>query len=54
VRPTLLLGCMGSVLIEVGQLFVPGRTTSITDVLANSAGVIIAVKIMCHRGAGRA
>jgi glycopeptide antibiotics resistance protein len=54
VRPTLLLGCMGSVLIEVGQLFVPGRTTSITDVLANSAGVIIAVKIMCHGGAGRA
>ena len=37
VRPTVLLGCVGSMLIEVGQLFVPGRTTSITDVLANSA-----------------
>ena len=53
VRPTVLLGCMGSMLIEVGQLFVPGRTTSITDVLANSAGVVIAVKIMSHRNAGR-
>jgi glycopeptide antibiotics resistance protein len=53
VRPTVLLGCMGSMLIEVGQLFVPGRTTSITDVLANSAGVVIAAKIMSHRNAGR-
>ena len=53
VRPTVLLGCMGSILIEVGQLFVPGRTTSITDVLANGAGVVIAVKIMSHRNAGR-
>jgi VanZ family protein len=44
---------MGSMLIEVGQLFVPGRTTSITDVLANSAGVVIAAKIMSHRNAGR-
>jgi glycopeptide antibiotics resistance protein len=53
VRPTVLLGCMGTMLIEVGQLFVPGRTTSITDVLANSAGVVIAVKIMSRRNAGR-
>jgi glycopeptide antibiotics resistance protein len=53
VRPTVLLGCMGSMVIEVGQLFVPGRTTSITDVLANSAGVVIVVKIMSHRNAGR-
>jgi glycopeptide antibiotics resistance protein len=53
VRPTVLLGCMGSMLIEVGQLFVPGRTTSITDVLANSAGVVIVVTIMSHRNAGR-
>jgi glycopeptide antibiotics resistance protein len=53
VRPTVLLGSMGSMLIEVGQLFVPGRTTSITDVLANSAGVVIAVAIMSHWHAGR-
>ena len=53
VLPTVVLGCMGSMVIEVGQLFVPGRTTSITDVLANSAGVVIAVKIMSHRNAGR-
>jgi glycopeptide antibiotics resistance protein len=53
VRPTVLLGCTGTVLIEVGQLFVPGRTTSITDVLANSAGVVIAIKIMSHETACR-
>jgi glycopeptide antibiotics resistance protein len=53
VRLTVLLGCMGSVLIEVGQLFVPGRTTSLTDALANSVGVVIAVKIMSRRNAGR-
>jgi glycopeptide antibiotics resistance protein len=52
-RPTVLLGCAGSVLIEVGQLFVPGRTTSITDVLVNSAGVVIAVKLMSHGNARR-
>jgi VanZ family protein len=48
-----LLGCAGSVLIELGQLFVPGRTTSITDVLAKSVGVVIAVKLMSHGNAGR-
>ena len=53
VLPTVVLGCMGSMLIEVGQLFVPGRTTSITDVLANSAGVVIAVAIMTHGNARR-
>ena len=49
-RPTIALGCVGSLVIEVGQLFRPSRTTDITDVLLNSLGVILAVKIFARWG----
>ncbi len=36
--------------IEVGQLFRPSRTTDITDVLLNSLGVILVVRLFARWG----
>jgi VanZ family protein len=38
---TVVIGCAGSVVIEVGQVFIPGRVRDTTDVLLNSLGVAI-------------
>jgi len=49
-RPTIVRGCVGSLVIEIGQLFRPSRTTDITDVLLNSLGVIIVVRLFARWG----
>jgi len=49
-RPTIVLGCLGSLVIEVGQLFRPSRTTDITDFLLNSLGVILVVRLFARWG----
>ncbi len=45
-RPTALLGCASSLLIELGQLFIPSRVTDVTDLILNIAGVLLTVKFM--------
>ena len=47
--PTALLGCGASVLIEVGQLFIRSRATDVTDLILNSAGVLLTVQFMTRR-----
>ena len=49
-RPTIVLGYLGSLVIEVGQLFRPSRTTDITDFLLNSLGVILVVRLFARWG----
>jgi glycopeptide antibiotics resistance protein len=39
VGPTVALGCLGSVVIEGGQVCIPGRVPDATDVVLNSLGV---------------
>lgn len=46
VVPTMVIGCTGSVVIEVGQLAIPGRVPDATDVLLNSLGVGISVALV--------
>ena len=41
VRTTLLIAFSVSALIEITQLFVPGRTTSVDDVLLNTLGALL-------------
>ena len=36
---TVVIGCAGSVVIEAGQVVIPGRVPDTTDVLLNSLGV---------------
>ncbi len=40
-RQAVLLGCALSTAIELTQLFVPGRTTSVDDVLLNTLGTAL-------------
>jgi glycopeptide antibiotics resistance protein len=47
VAAVLLLGASCSYAIEVLQRFIPGRFSSLTDVVANTAGV--ALGFLCHR-----
>ncbi len=54
------LAMAGSVFIEVVQLFVPERVSSVEDVLANSTGAVLGVLLLVHlteraawRSAGR-
>jgi len=47
-RPTIVLGSLGSLVIEVGQFFRPSRMTDITDFLLNSLGVILVVRLFAR------
>ena len=47
VATALLLAASSSYVIEVLQRFIPGRFSSLTDVVANTAGA--AVGFVCHR-----
>jgi len=41
---------VGSLVIEIGQLFRPSRMTDITNVLLNSLGVILVVRLFARWG----
>lgn len=43
----MLLGCAASAAIELGQaLFLPGRTASLADIAANTAGCVLGVLLV--------
>ena len=44
--PTAMIGCAGSVVIEVGQVFIPGRVPDATDVVLNSLGVGVSIALV--------
>lgn len=54
-RRTLVLGFVGSVTIEMGQLFIPGRVPDATDVVLNTLGVGLSsgVVALCEARRGR-
>lgn len=42
------LGCTGSIMIEVGQFFIPGRVPDTTDVVLNSLGVCGSITLLAR------
>jgi glycopeptide antibiotics resistance protein len=51
VVPTVAIGCIGSVVIEGGQVFIPGRVPDATDVVLNCLGVGISSALVGLRDA---
>lgn len=49
VVPALLLGCGGSLLIEVVQLAIPSRVADSTDLILNCLGVALSVWLVVRR-----
>lgn len=42
------LGCAGSIVIEGGQFFIPGRVPDTTDVVLNSLGVCVSITLLAR------
>ena len=53
VGPTVALGCVGSLVIEVGQVVIPGRVPDATDVVLNSLGVALSSALVARWDARR-
>lgn len=53
VRRTVLVAASLSALIEIAQLFVAGRTTSVDDLLLNTLGALVGHALVLRWGAGR-